>query len=472
MSNHALCLSALLAFLSGCVVPPDLGPKSEPRVDLIAYGQGKNDFLYPKNDWWILYNDHQLNQLIEEGLSQSPTIGQAIARLEKANAMTLVNGASSFPSLSADGTMSRYKQSYNMGLPAAYTSQGFQRYANATLNFNYELDFWGKNSDTLAAAVSDAKSATLMVDHARIILSTSIAATYANLAQYNAELEVLKENVSVRAQTADLFDKRFKNGLENESSVEQAKSNLAAADADLAAMEETIDLTRNSLAALIGATPERAMKIERPKLEKITPIGVPEVVPSDLISRRPDVIAAQLTLEAAASRIGVARTGFYPSINLTGYVGRQSIGWDAFTKSGSLIGSYGPSIHLPIFQAGLLEGQYRGATADYNDRLAAYEAAIIQALNDVADAITSHKALDVRTKKTTEALQAAEKAYSISKSRYDGGLSTYLEVLRAEDNLITSRRAMAQIKARAFILDVALAKALGGGFTPTVQPKE
>ena len=237
-------------------------------------------------------------------------------------------------------------------------------------------------------------------------------------------------------------------------------------------MEETIDLTRNSLAALVGASPERALKIERPKLEKMTPIGIPQVIPADLISRRPDVIAAQLALEATASRINVAKAGYYPNINLTAYVGRQSLSWDYFSKSGSLIGSYGPAIHLPIFMGGLLEGQYRGARADYETSLASYESSIIQALKEVADAITSHNALDIRVRKTTKALRAAERAYAVSKKRYSGGLSTYLEVLKAEDSLITCRRAMAQIQARAFTLDVALAKALGGGFKLNLKPKE
>jgi outer membrane protein TolC len=179
-----------------------------------------------------------------------------------------------------------------------------------------------------------------------------------------------------------------------------------------------------------------------------------------------------MTLEAAANHINVARAGFYPNINLTGYIGHQSLGMSTFLKSTSLTGSFGPAIHLPLFSAGLIEAQYHDSYAEYNASLANYEAAIVRALHEVADAITSHKALDLRIEKTTDALNAAERAYKISKNRYEGGLSTYLEVLRAEDNLIVSRRAMAQIQARAFTLDVALTKALGGGFKPTVIPKE
>lgn len=463
---------SLSFLLSSCMTVPELGPKAEPRKELVDYkGQGKSEFIYPEQDWWKLYNDSQLNALIEEGLATAPSISEAMARIQKANAAALAAGGSLLPSVSVDGTVGKYRQSYNMGVPPAFVPKGFWSTGQVSANFEYELDFWGKNSDALLAAVSDVEAAKLMLAQAKMILSTAIAEGYANLAQYWAEFDVANETVSVRAQTFELFEKRHKNGLENESSVEQARSNLAAAQADLALLEETINLARNSIAALVGATPLRALKINRPHLENIASVGVPAIIPADLISRRPDVMAAELTLKSSASQINVAEAGYYPNINLTGYIGHQSLGLSTFMNSSSLIGSFGPAIHLPIFDKRRVESQYLSARAEYDANLAVYESAIVQSLREVADAITSHKALDIRTEKTTAALRAAERAYKLSKRRYDGGLSTYLDVLRAEDNLIVSRRAMAQIKARAFILDVALIKALGGGFKPIVGEK-
>lgn len=462
----------LILLLSGCMMLPELGPKAEPRKDLVVYkGQGKTEFTYPEQDWWKLYNDPQLNALIEEGLTNSPSIFDAAARIQKANAIAVANGASLLPEVSIDGSINKYRQSYNMGVPPAFVPKGFRDTARVSANFEYELDFWGKNSDVLLSAVSSIEAAKLMLAQARIILSTAIAEIYAKLAQYYAEFDVAVESVSVRAQTLELFEKRCKNGLENESTVEQARSNLATAQADLALSEETINLTRNSLAALIGAMPIRALTVERPNLSSIASFGVPAIIPADLISRRPDVMAAELTLKSTASQIDIAEAGYYPNINLVGYIGNQSLGLEKFMHGTSLIGAFGPAIHLPIFDKKRIEGHYLSARAEYDAQLAVYESAIIQALREVADAIISHQALDVRTQKTTVALHAAEKAYRISKGRYDGGLSTYLDVLRAEDNLINSRRAMAQIKARAFILDVALIKALGGGFKPIVGEK-
>ena len=462
----------LILFLSGCMIPPKLGQKAEPRKELIAYkGQGQNTFIYPKQNWWEDYKDVQLSALIEEGLANSPSIAEAMSRVQKASALAIAAGASLLPSVAIDGSLIKFRQSYNMGVPSAFVPKGFRNLGNLNANFSYELDFWGKNSDALDAAISSVRASKLMAEQAKIILSTAIAQAYANLAQYYAELDVAVESVCVRAQTFDLFEKRYKNGLENESTVEQARSNLASAQADLASMEETVILAKNALVSLIGSLPDRAEKIVRPKLSNLVSQGVPKVIPADLISRRPDIIAAELILKASASQINVAEAGYYPNINLTGYIGHQSLGLGNFLSSSSTIGSFGPAIHLPIFDKNRVESQYLSSRAEYDANLTTYESAILQALREVADAIASHKSLDTRTAKTKISLEAAEKAYKISKGRYDGGLSTYLDVLRAEDNLIMTRRAMAQIKARAFILDVALIKALGGGFKPIVGEK-
>jgi NodT family efflux transporter outer membrane factor (OMF) lipoprotein len=459
-------------FLSGCMVTPDLGPKAELRKDLITYKQGSNNVSYPNHNWWKDYQDTQLTTLIEEGLENSPSITEAMARVQNANAIAIKAGASYLPSASIDGSLTKFRQSYNMGVPKNFVPKGFRDLGMLNANFSYELDFWGKNTDTLNAAVSNVEAAKLMFEQAKIILSTAIAEAYANLAQYSEELEVAQETMSVRAQTLDLFEKRHKNGLENESTVQQARSNLAMAEAEHASLDERVHLTKNALVVLVGATPDRAVTITSPNLSSLVPQGVPTVIPADLISRRPDLIAAEYMVKAAASQINIAEAGYYPNINLTGYIGHQSLGLGTFLSSDSTIGSFGPAIHLPIFDKKRVESAYMASYADYHATLSTYESAILQALREVADAITSHKALATRTSKTKAALIAAEKAHKIAKSRYHGGLSTYLEVLRAEDGLITARRAMAQIKARAFILDVALIKALGGGFKIAAIPVE
>jgi len=469
-------LAALLSmFLTGCAAIPDMGALKMPRFDMPAWlhaAPKKTPLkITPalRQDWWVQYNDPQLNALMVDALKQSPTLAQASARLAKADAEAQIAGASRLPSVSADGSYAKLRQSYNNGTPANAIQKGFNDSIRAAVNFDYEFDFWGKNKNALAAAVSQADAAALDAAQAGIVLTTSIAAAYADYARLQAELDAANDTLDVRSKTASLFDERLKNGLENEGGVEQANANKAVAEAEVAALEEQVALSKNALVALVGATPDKAAQITAPKILNIHSFGVPETIPSDLLGRRPDLIAARLQLEAAASRIKVAQAGFYPDINLTAYLGHQSVDLGTFMKSGSLIGSFGPAIHLPIFEGGALSGAYKGARADYDVALAQYDAAVIEALHETADAITSLKALDVRTKKTRVARDAAERAYNVANQRYRGGLSTYLEVLVAEDTLITNRRAMADIKARGFALDVALIKALGGGYQPDTQ---
>jgi NodT family efflux transporter outer membrane factor (OMF) lipoprotein len=192
--------------------------------------------------------------------------------------------------------------------------------------------------------------------------------------------------------------------------------------------------------------------------------GLPGNLPAELIGRRPDIIAARLRAEAAGSRIKQAHAAFYPNVNLTGLIGLQALGIGNVFKTGSDFGSAGPAISLPIFDGGRLRGQYRAAEADYTTAVAEYDGTLVQALREVADAATSQRSLGERLGRAQAAERAANAAWTVSNNRYRGGLATYLDVLAAEDALISARRTVASLQTRAFTLDVALIRALGGGF--------
>jgi NodT family efflux transporter outer membrane factor (OMF) lipoprotein len=262
-----------------------------------------------------------------------------------------------------------------------------------------------------------------------------------------------------------LFRQRLENGLETLGSVRQVDARRAAAQADVLAIEEQLGLQRNRIAALLGAGPDRGLAISRPGIVLDRPVGLPRELSLDLLGRRPDVVAARLRGEAAAKRIKVARAAFYPNVNLTAFIGMQALGLGMLTDHGSLTGSVGPAISLPIFNGGRLRGQLHGAEADYAEAVANYDRAVVQALQDVADAAVSQKALGAQTARTSEAVDAAREAWQIQSNRYQGGLATYLEVLNAEDYLLSNLRAQADLQARAFTLDVALIRALGGGYS-------
>jgi NodT family efflux transporter outer membrane factor (OMF) lipoprotein len=214
----------------------------------------------------------------------------------------------------------------------------------------------------------------------------------------------------------------------------------------------------------MGEGPDRGLAIERPGAAMIQAFGLPPSLAADLIGRRPDLVAARWRAEADAKRIGVAKAQFYPDINLVADIGFEALHLHNFFKVGSDIGSVGPAVTLPIFEGGRLRANLRGADADYAEAVATYDATLTQALQDVADAATSERALSERLAQSQAALAADEDAYRIAKLRYDGGLADYQSVLLAEDAVLVNRRVVVDLRARAFTLDIELVKALGGGF--------
>jgi NodT family efflux transporter outer membrane factor (OMF) lipoprotein len=461
-----VALASALA-LGACAAMPER--EKAPSTKPIQHYSTERTFAdaeraWPGDTWWTAYGDTQLNGLIDEGLVGSPSIAIAQARLRKAQSFVYVARAADAPQISANASATEQKQSYNHITPRAATPQGWNDYGRATLDLSWDLDLWGRNRAALAAATSDAEAARADLAQARLVLSTAIASSYTEFARQLAALDTAQAALGVRAKTAELMRRRFDKGLETLGSVRQADARRASAEGDVLAIEEQINLQRNRIAALLGAGPDRGLSINRPVVNLAQPVGLPAQLSAELLGRRPDVTAARLRAEASAKRIDQAKAAFYPNVNLVAFIGVQSLGLDALTRSGSDIGSIGPAISLPMFDGGKLRGQLRGADADFAQAVADYDRTVVQALQDVADAATSQRALGGQIAKTTEAVDAAREAWRIQNNRYEGGLSTYLEVLSAEDNLLANLRVQSDLQSRSFTLDVALVRALGGGY--------
>lgn len=419
---------------------------------------------WPEEHWWQAYGDQQLDALIDEALRDSPDLAAAAARLRRAEATSQATGGALLPQVSANGSANQQRQSYNYLTPKSMTPEGWQDYGRATLDFSWELDFWGKNRAALAAATSQFEASRAELAQARLVLATSIAADYAELARLFAARDTAARSVNVRGKTAALFAERFTNGLETRGSVRDAEARRAGAEGELLQIDEQIALQRNRLAALLGAGPDRGLVIARPSIELSLHPGLPADLPANLLGRRPDVVAARLQTEAQLKRIDQKKAEFYPNVNLSAFIGVQSLGLDKLTRSGSTVGSIGPAISLPIFTGGRLRAELRGSAAAYDEAVATYNRTVTQALQEVADATVSQKALSGRLAKAEEAVEAATEAHRVARNRYDGGLANYLEVLSAEDVLLNSLRSLSDLQSRAFSLDVALARALGGGY--------
>jgi len=453
--------------LAGCASVPQLGPAAHSKnINELASQQSlpTSPAAWVQQDWWLSYHDQQLDNIMQEALANSPDLAAAQARLAKAAGQAEQAGASRLPALELDSSVTKLKQSYNNGVPASFVPHGYNNSASVQLDFSYEFDFWGKNRAALAAANSELAASTAEAAQSRLTLTSSIAAAYAELARLFAEQDAAEQALAVRQHSVELLQQRFDNGLETLGSLRQAESRNAGAAADLSAARQAIAQQRFSLAALMGAGPDRGLAIQRPAASLLHSQGLPATLQAELLGRRPDLSAARLRAEAAASRIEVAHAAFYPNVNLSAYLGVQSLGLSLLGKSGSDVGGVGPAISLPIFRGGALQGNYRVARAEYDAAVASYNQTLTQALHEVADVLAQEQALTPQLEQRRLALKTAEQAYQVMQNRYQGGLASYLDVLNAEDSVINSRRSAASLETRLFYLDVSLIKALGGGY--------
>ena len=461
--------SLLLAGVAAgaCASMPDLGEAPEPKpAESYAAAQSlaAPASAWPADSWWTSYGDAQLTSLIEEGLAGSPSMVAAQARVRRADALRAQAGAALQPQVGGQGQLNAAVVDLGSlapegGGPSGLTTAGF-----GLLRAGYDFDLWGRHRSALAAATSEAQATRADAAQARLVLSTAIASAYADLIQLYDGLTAADEAIAVRRRTVELMTQRQQNGLENRGSVSQAEAGRAQAEAERAALDETIALTKNRIAALVGAGPDRGLAIQRPAPSAVKAFGLPAQLQAELVGRRPDIVAARLRAEAAGSRIKQARAGFYPNVNLSGMAGSVLV--DLFNPaSPPLFASVGPAITLPIFGGGLTQGQVRQARAEYDAAVADYDRTVVQAIQEVADVAVSERALAQRLEQRRQAVAASEDAYRVAGERFRGGLSNLLDVLRTEDALIANRRALADLQARAFALDIALIRALGGGYS-------
>ena len=451
--------------ISACAQAPDHLLSQMKKADDFSSSQSlnsQNKVSWPDNKWWLRYHDQQLNQLMDEALQDSPSLQAAEARLRNMAGVAEQIGAIRSIQVGASASASETKVSY--AYQAYMPPHNWNDYGSVTANFSYDFDFWGKNKASVAAATSDFAAAEAETAAARLMISTSLAQAYAELARLHLNKETAQTAVAIRTKTVELMTNRFNNGLETQGAVKQMQALQANAEAELLAVDESIQLQKNAIAALLGKGPDRGLSIQRPSVQLSDSFGLPENTGINILGHRPDVTAARWRAESAAKRIHVAKAQYYPDVSISGFIGYQAFGLNNLTRTGNDAGSIGPAIYLPLFTGGRLSGQLTSAEATYEEPVANYNSTVTQALHDVADVMTSSKALKARLEKTEEAYQDAKAAYQIADNRYRGGLATYLDVLTAEDAMLNTQRALVNLQSRSFSLDVSLIHALGGGF--------
>lgn len=450
--------------LSGCV--PRLG--AAPALNTTAPGETALTLharpgAAVEARWWRGFGDAQLDLLIAEALAGSPDVAAAAARVAQSDALAEQTGAAGAPSVSVDGVVGGNKQSYNLGIPQQFVPRGIISTGRLTATFGFDLDLWGRQRAAVRAARGEAAAAQLDADQARLVLSTEVANAYAQLQRDIALAASAREALALRRESSRLAGLRVSGGLDNRGSGAQAEARAPAADADLEAAQAAITLTRHRLAVLLGRGPDRGETIAAPALKPYA-IGIPANAGIDLIGRRPDVAAARVRTEAAAERIKVARADFYPNINLGAIVGLQSLGLSKLFDGGSTYGNAGPAVSLPVFDGGRIAGRYRGSRADFDLSVATYDRTLLTALGQAADAVATLDSIEAQLAEQRRSAAANGEAARIARLRYTGGLSNQLAQLTAEDSLVASRRAVADLEGRRLLAQVALIRALGGGY--------
>ena len=302
------------------------------------------------------------------------------------------------------------------------------------------------------------------MQEARITLAAAVARTYNQLAQLYALRDIAAREIANRQDVSTITNGRVAAGLDTNVEKQTALGNIATSQANLSDLDGQITTVRYQLAALLGKGPDRGLQITEPALSPGSVVALPDNLPADLVSRRPDIVAARWQVEAAIHDVKEAKAEFFPDINLAAAIGFDALGWANFLTAGSRMIQVGPAIHLPIFHGGALRAQLKGRYADFDLDVANYNQALIGGLSDVATQVASIRAVDHEMGDAQHALDASTEAYRLAVIRYKAGLSPQLTVLTADNNRLSAEQTVTNLKMRRRDLQLALIRALGGGF--------
>jgi NodT family efflux transporter outer membrane factor (OMF) lipoprotein len=463
-------LACALALLAGCADMGNVKPQAVAlkSIDLdpgkaIAAAIG-SPAAWPDEHWWEALHDEQLNKLLKAALEDSPTLRGAVARVRQAEALAGVARAGTLPRVDASASADRELYSAHSTVPAPLA--GNYAWKNtATLSGSYDLDLWGRNRDALAAALDEVRLASAESQMARLTLETAVVRSYIQLSLEYALQDSVAENLAQRQRILEVTRRRKAAGLASDIEVTSIETTLPAGRREHEQIGESIALLRNQLAALIGKGPGDGDAIARPMLalEAANGAAIPASLPAELVGRRPDIAVQRWRIEAAGARIAGARADFYPNINLAAFVGLQSLGFSRFLDSGSSTRGVTPAISLPIFEGGRLRSQLGNQTAAYDGAVEQYNATVVQAMADVANAVVRIVSVRQQDQLARRALDSARRQQQLAERSYKAGMTDSLNVLNAQIALLNEQQQMAQVASKQLDNFALLMAALGGG---------
>jgi NodT family efflux transporter outer membrane factor (OMF) lipoprotein len=416
-------------------------------------------FVY--SHWWSRFHDPYLHRLITIALSDSPNLQMAEARVRKAQYLAQGAGANLWPTVTASGEVYRARFSSFGLVPPPFNGHTFN-IGDLNLNFNYEFDWWGRNRQILASKLSKTGAAEADLAEARLILSTLTASIYFQLHNNIAQLSIARRILQQHQEMLAIITSRSKRGIDSDIPVAQVSAETQSTKITVARLSQTQSLLYHQLAVLLGKNPFMT-KISMSKFNyRAQRIALPRELPANLLAQRPDIIASRLRAEAAANMINVAKTRFFPNINLIGLLGYQGVGLNHVLQSSSRNTSYGAAIDLPIFDAGTRRANLAVKYAEYDLAVNAYNQTILMALREVADRLSSLHMLTAQQRAQNGALNATQKKYYLTNLRYQHGIADYTQVLYVKGLLLQRQAQQVELQTQHLQVIVAMIKALGG----------
>ena len=455
--------SAAVLMLAGCAA---MGHQSAPVSIRGADTMGLANAVQTtpvEAQWWHQFGDAQLDDLVAKALAGSPNLGAAQARVVRAQAVVDSARGAELPHVDFDAGVKRELLSRNGLFPPPYGGSIFNQ-SNASFGLKWDADLFGRQKADLEAALGSARAAQADADVAAQQIATQVVRTYFALARLESQRAVAQRTYDQRNQMLTLIKQRVGAGLDTVVEQKQGEGALPDTLAQIESLDEQIDLTRHMLAALT-AQPMQALATLAPTLEALHVSPQPPVLGADLIARRPDVAAALARVEASEQQVKSQRSQFYPDINFSAGFGLDSIKLSKFLELPSKTWSFGPALHLPIFEGGQLRAQLKGKGAERDAAIQAYNQQVIDAVREAADAATSAASIGRQLALQRQALEASTASYDFSQKRYGQGLGNALVVLNAETQMLSERRLEVDLEYRALDVQAQLMKALGGGWT-------
>jgi NodT family efflux transporter outer membrane factor (OMF) lipoprotein len=474
-ASACVAVAVASAWLSGCASTAGLAVRARPTpVEQLAAGQSLGGVslspaAWPKEDWWTRYGDAQLDRLMRDALDGQPSLRIAAARLRQANAMAGIAGARIGLQVNANLKSTPQRFSENSTYPKNLAGH-VDSINDAQLGVSQELDFWGRNQTALDAALDRAHVAEVDAQAARLVLTTTLARTYLQLDMAYARRDLTESTLLQRKKILTLVRQRVAAQIDSRLELTQAEAALPAIRARLAAIDESIALAGTRLAALQGKGPDAGLVIKRPRLQLAETVQLPSALPTELLGRRPDIVAERWRVEASSRDMAVARAGFYPNISLNGFAGVQSVGLGDFLTAGSRMLGLGLAVSLPIFDSGRLRATLDLQQAQYDAAVEAYNGTLVNALQDVVAQLVSLKWVASEMEQQRQAVDLAQQAFDLAAERYRIGVSAYLNVLLAQSELLAQQGLLVDSEGRQRELHLNLIRALGGGYTPAPSP--